>query len=200
MYVNIAKSTTTTDRENDCSAEKAKRVIKRTLFSSDDDLGVLVNLGQDKDEEECMLQQQSESNLNRDMFDKTVLEAELKECRKFCKVGVERMTKSDNLESILGENTFDTFATNVRDNCPVLTDIIETLAIGKWSQYNKGKKTESYKFKTALQMILALDDIKSQRTTTEFSTLFGLLLISHGAGKAVIQALEPFGLCKSYAF
>ena len=72
------------------------------------------------------------------------------------------MTKSDNLESILGENTFDTFATNVRDNCPVLTDIIETLAIGKWSQYNKGKKTESYKFKTALQMILALDDIKAK--------------------------------------
>ena len=24
MYVNIAKSTTTTDRENDCSTEKAK--------------------------------------------------------------------------------------------------------------------------------------------------------------------------------
>ena len=31
-----------------------------------------------------MTQQQSESNLNRDMFDKTVLEAELKKCRKFC--------------------------------------------------------------------------------------------------------------------
>ena len=34
----------------------------------------------------CMTQQHSESNLKRNMFDKTALEAELKECRKFCKM------------------------------------------------------------------------------------------------------------------
>jgi regulator of replication initiation timing len=28
----------------------------------------------------------------------------------------------------------------------------------------------------------------------------GLLLIAHGAGKALLSTLEPFGLCKSYNF
>ena len=55
------------------------------------------------------------------------------------------------------------------ESCPLLTEIVETLAVGKWSKYNKSKKTVSYKFKTALQMVLALDYIKSQRTNTAFS-------------------------------
>lgn len=182
-----------------CSGET--RGIKRTLFPSSnetdsDELGIIGNLVEDDDKTD----QHDDSNSNQGMFNKTTLEAELTEFKNICKVGVVDMTKSEDLDSIFGETTFDTFATNVRDCCPLLTGIIETLAIGKWSKYNKGKKTQSYKFKVALQMILALDDIKSQRTSTEFSTLFGILLISHGAGKAVIQALEPFGLCKGYDF
>ena len=83
---------------------------------------------------------------------------------------------------------------------PTLTRFIEAIAIGDWKKYKTGKKSSSFKFKSAIQILLALDDIKSQRTTTNFSTLFGLLLISHGAGKALLQALAPFGLCKSYNF
>ena len=49
-------------------------------------------------------------------------------------------------------------------------------------------------------MVLALDDMKSERTSLNFSTLFGLLLISCGAGKSLLCALEPFGLCRSYYF
>jgi hypothetical protein len=121
-------------------------------------------------------------------FDKQALEVELLEFQKICQFRVMDMTENEDLNFIFGEGTFDQIA------------IVETLAVGKWSKYNKCKKTVSYKFKTALQMVLALDDIKSQRTTTAFSTLFGLLLISYGAGKVVRQTLEPFGLCKSYDF
>lgn len=62
-----------------------------------------------------------------------------------------------------------------------------------------GKKT-AYKFKSALHIVLALDDIKSQQSKSDFSTVFGLLLLSHGAGKALLDVLEPFGLCKGYEF
>lgn len=62
-----------------------------------------------------------------------------------------------------------------------------------------GKKT-AYKFKSALHIVLALGDIKSQQSKSDFSTVFGLLLLSHGAGKALLDVLQPFGLCKGYEF
>ena len=142
----------------------------------------------------------SRSYKDKSKFDKQALEVELLEFQKICQFRVMDMTESEDLNFIFGEGTFDQIAIKVREYCPLLTKIVETLAVGKWSKYNKYKKTVSYKFKTALQMVLALDDIKSPRTTTAFSTLFGLLLISYGAGKVVLQTLEPFGLCKSYDF
>ena len=105
-------------------------------------------------------------------LNKAVLEVELTKFKDICKVRVLDMTNSEDLHAIVEETTFDSFANDVRNHCPVLTDIIETLAVGKWSKYNKGKKNQHYKFKVALQMILALDDIKSQRTCTEFEYIY----------------------------
>ena len=59
------------------------------------------------------------------------------------------MTESEDLNFIFGEETFDQIAIKVHEYCPILTEIVETLAVGKWSKYNKCKKTVSYKFKTA---------------------------------------------------
>lgn len=133
-------------------------------------------------------------------FDKVVLQSELKDFKHICEVNVPDMTQNYDLGLLFNEASFGSFANNVREQCPNLTRFIEAISIGDWTKYNTGKKSSSFKFKSAIQMLLALDDIKSQRTTTNFSTLFGLLLISHGAGKALLQALEPFGLCKSYNF
>lgn len=133
-------------------------------------------------------------------FNKAILESELKDFKRICEVDVQDMSQSDDLGLLLNEASFGNFANNVREQCPTLTHMIETIAIGDWTKYNTGKKSCSFKFKSAIQLLLALDDIKTQKSTTNFSTLFGLLLISHGAGKALIQALEPFGLCKSYSF
>ena len=46
----------------------------------------------------------------------------------------------------------------------------------------------------------AIGEIRSQRTTNEFALMFGLLLISYGCGKSVLDAVYSIGLCKSYDF
>ena len=110
------------------------------------------------------------------------------------------MKDEDDLELMIGEMYFDNLATDVERQCPMITEIVKLLVTGKRDERNTGKKVPEYKFKSAVQVLLALDDIRSQKTKSDFSTLFGLLLMSHGAGKTMLDALEPFGLCKSYNF
>ena len=95
---------------------------------------------------------------------------------------------------------FDQLADAIKLKCPLLTNIVNSLAVGKSTEKNVGKKDCDFKFKAAIQTIMALDDIRSERFKSSFSTIFGLLLIAHGAGKAMLNVLEPFGLCKSYNF
>lgn len=71
------------------------------------------------------------------------------------------MTESEQLNLIFGEGIFNQIEMKVRECCPLLTEIVEILAVGRWSKYNKCKTTVKYKFKAALQMVLASDDIKS---------------------------------------
>ena len=110
------------------------------------------------------------------------------------------MKDEDDLELMIGEMYFDNLATDVERQCPMLTEIVKLLVTGKRDERNTGKKAPEFKFKSAVQVLLALDDIRSQKTKSDFSTLFGLLLMSRGAGKTMLDALEPFGLCKSYNF
>ena len=108
------------------------------------------------------------------------------------------ITDDDNM--IFVPSFFENIALNIKEKCPLLTSIIECLALGNATKRNTSKKDSNFKFKAALQAILALDDVKSERTKSSFSIIFGLLLFAHGAGKALLTMLEPFGLCKSYEF
>lgn len=112
----------------------------------------------------------------------------------------DNFVQSADHSMVIMPNFFDEIALNVKNKCPLLTSIISTLAIGKSTERNTGKKDSNFKFKAALQAILSLDDVKSERTKSSFSILFGLLLFANGAGKAMFTVLEPFGLCKSYQF
>ncbi|CAB4007800.1 Hypothetical predicted protein, partial [Paramuricea clavata] len=108
--------------------------------------------------------------------------------------------ETDDGERVFMPSFFENVTLSIKEKCPLLTSIITTLAVGKSTKRNTGNKDSNFKFKTALQAILALDDVKSERTKSSFSVLFGLLLFSYGAGKALLTMLEPFGLCKSYEF
>ena len=122
------------------------------------------------------------SNNNKIIFDTAVLEHELIKFKDICKVDEDELPKIGNLWKHFNNTMFTEFANSVHENCPMLTSIIETISIGDWTKYNTGRKSSSYKFKSTIQMVLALDDIKSQRTSSNFSTLFGLLLITYGLG------------------
>ena len=114
-------------------------------------------------------------------------------------IGMKRINEEDDLELVFNELFFENMAREVDEKCPILKEIIQVLATGTWDDRNTGEKT-AYKFKSALHIVLALGDIKSQQSKSDFSTVFGLLLLSHGAGKALLDVLEPFGLCKGYEF
>ena len=111
------------------------------------------------------------------------LQKELTTLQQLQKIGICNLKDEDDLELMIGEMYFDNLATDVERQCPMITEIVKLLVTGK-----------------RVQVLLALDDIRSQKTKSDFSTLFGLLSMSHGAGKTMLDALEPFGLCKSYNF
>lgn len=128
------------------------------------------------------------------------LQKEISTLQQLQNIGICNLKDEDDLELMLGEMYFDNLATEAEKQCPLLTEIVKLLVTGKRDGRNTGKKAPEYKFKSAIQVILAVDDIRSQKTKSDFSTLFGLLLMSHGAGKTMLDSLEPFGLCKSYSF
>ena len=128
------------------------------------------------------------------------LQKELTTLQQLQNIGICNLKDEDDLELMIGEMYFDDLATDVERQCPMITEIVKLLVTGKRDERNTGKKAPEFKFKSAVQVLLALDDIRSQKTKSDFSTLFGLLLMSHGAGKTMLDALEPFGLCKSYNF
>lgn len=128
------------------------------------------------------------------------LQKEMQYLQTLTDIGMKKINEEDDLEVVLNEHFFDNISKKVEENCPILKEIVQVLATGTRDDRNTGKKTSAYKFKSALQLVLALDDIKSQHSTSDFSTVFGLLLLSHGAGKALLDVLEPFGLCKGYEF
>ena len=128
------------------------------------------------------------------------LQKELTTLQQLQSIGICNLKDEDDLELMIGEMYFDNLATDVERQCPMITEIVKLLVTGKRDERNTGKKAPEFKFKSAVQVLLALDDIRSQKTKSDFSTLFGLLLMSHGAGKTMLDALEPFGLCKSYNF
>lgn len=128
------------------------------------------------------------------------LQRELTTLQQLQNIGICNLKDEDDLELMIGEMYFDNLATDVERQCPMITEIVKLLVTGKRDERNTGKKAPEFKFKSAVQVLLALDDIRSQKTKSDFSTLFGVLLMSHGAGKKMLDALEPFGLCKSYNF
>ena len=106
----------------------------------------------------------------------------------------------DELDEMIPSALFSSIVSKIKEQCPVLSNLLETLAVGQHTSRNCGKKNEDYKFKCAVQVLSAVNEIRSQKSDSDLSTLFGLLLIANGAGKAIIQFLHPFGLTKSYSF
>lgn len=132
--------------------------------------------------------------------DSEKIEKEIKILAKLSKLDLKgSLEKLDELDKMIPSTVFSSIASNVKEQCPVISSLLETLAVGRHTSRNYGKN-EDYKFKCALQVLSAINEIRSQKSDSDLSTLFGLLLIANGAGKGIIQFLHPFGLTKSYSF
>ncbi|CAB3990060.1 Hypothetical predicted protein [Paramuricea clavata] len=132
---------------------------------------------------------------------KQQLSMEIKIVEDLHNLGLKNITESEDLNLIVNELFFQHVADEVEEQCPLFTQIVKLLFIEKRPETNTAKKTDAFKFKSALHIINALGKIRSQlRTTDEFGLMFGLLLISYGCGRAVLDAIHALGLCKSYDF
>ena len=84
-------------------------------------------------------------------------------------------------DNVIMPSFLDQLTNDIKLKCPLLTNIVNSLAVGKSTEKNVGKKDCDFKFKAAIQTVMALDDIRSERSKSSFSTIFGLLLIAHEA-------------------
>lgn len=182
-------------KEKLVSVEKKIKLLERALNKSrneDERSRIICSALSDLDSVKDTVKLKSEQRLE--------LQKELSTLQQLQHIGICNLKDEDDLELMIGETYFDNLATEAERQCPLLTEIVKVLVTGKRDERNTGKKAPEFKFKSAIQMLFALDDIRSQKSKSDFSTLFGLLLLSHGAGKTMLDSLEPFGLCKSYNF
>ena len=89
------------------------------------------------------------------------------------------------------------FVSNIQDHCPLINSILESLVESGKPERNV-LKTNEFKFKCASHALAALLNIRSSRTSSDFTLLFGLLCISYGGGKQFINMLNSIGLSLSW--
>jgi len=84
---------------------------------------------------------------------------------------------------------------NIQDHCPLINSILENLVESGKPERNILKTKE---FKCASHALAALLNIRSSKTSSDFTLLFGLLTISYGGGKQFIIMLNAIGLSFSW--
>ena len=117
------------------------------------------------------------------------LEQEMTVVRQLYSIDLDNFAEPCEDNNVIMPSFFDQLTNDVKLKCPLLTNIVNSLAVGKSTEKNVGKKDCDFKFKAAIQTVMALDDIRSERSKSSFSTIFGLLLIAHGAGKAMFECI-----------
>ena len=101
------------------------------------------------------------------------LKNEIQDMDKIGAMGFSDFSNKDDPFIALDSLLFDGVAAQVSQKCPMIDQLIKTLAIGARTNENLGKKTEDYKFKAAMQVLYALNDIRSQKANSDFCKLFG---------------------------
>ena len=95
--------------------------------------------------------------------------------------------------NLITPDLFNEFVTQVKENCPLIDSIFESIVSTATSEKNV-QKTNKFKFKCATHALAGLMHIRSSKASTDFSLLFGLLSISYGAGKQFVNLLNTIGL------
>ena len=116
---------------------------------------------------------------------KDELNNELKTFISYLNIGLE----TDNFEEVNFLNKFSSLPDNVRDNCPLLFDVLNTLFL---------HKEDVHSILVVLCTLSLLVSLWSQKIKNDFKLAFTCFCISFGAGMRFITMLNKLGLTVSW--
>jgi hypothetical protein len=122
--------------------------------------------------------------------DRNKLNDELKTFISYIDIGLE----TDSLEEVNFVDKFISLPENVRENCPLLFDVLDTLFLHK----EDGRPVSENRVKSAVPALSLLVSLKSQKIKNDFKIIFTCLCISFGAGMRFVTMLNKLGLTVSW--
>ena len=134
------------------------------------------------------------NNTKSDVLTQSQRETVMKEMRvleELCDIGL-RSNKAEDFD--MDTSLFKEFTETVKNKCPFLTSIIEALVIGSNSSQRNTHKTAQSKLLCGHHALALLLNVRNSNCFNDFPLLFGLLCISYGAGKQMVNMLKAIGL------
>ena len=90
--------------------------------------------------------------------------------------------------------TFSLLAAHVRENCPLLFNVLDTILLHK----KDGRDVSTMRVKGAVHSLAILVSLRSQKISNDFKMMFTCLCISFGAGHRFVSMLNHVGLTVSW--
>lgn len=87
---------------------------------------------------------------------KETIKEEMKIVDSMHNLGLKNIEETEDISTIVNELFFDHVADAVEKQCPLLTQVIKLLCLGRQPGTNTGKKTDKFKFKSAVHIINAI--------------------------------------------
>ena len=122
---------------------------------------------------------------------KATISNEMKKMEECCNMGYR--AEKFSTDTSFPDDIFKDFLEEVSEKCPLLISTIQSLVVSD-STHRNINKTENYEKLCASQSLAVLLNIRNSRAVNDFVFLFGILCISYGAGKQMINMLSKLGL------
>ena len=120
---------------------------------------------------------------------------EIKILEDICNLGV-RSCQDVDLGEVITPSLFNEYVDAVKERCPLLRNIVETLVVTNATERNV-HKTNEQKVLCGHHALALLLNVRNSKCTN-FPLLFGLLCVSYGAGKQCINMLQSIGSSLHY--
>lgn len=122
--------------------------------------------------------------------EKKQLEKELTQFIQYVNIDISSKSPSSNEMG----NMFEKITASVRENCPLLFDVLNTILLHSKDE----RKVSEKRVMSAVHALAILVSLKSQKIANDFKLIFTLLCISFGAGNRFVGMLNHVGLTVSW--
>jgi len=128
--------------------------------------------------------------------ERNAMRDEVKRAKAIFNLGLRTNEVKDLIQTI-NPFIFNEMVNQLKNECPIITNILEQLVISENTSRNI-KKTAQMKMKAAIHLLSSLMDVRSQKGGNDVSVLFGMLCLCYGAGPSMIGILQHLGLSESF--